>query len=726
MARTATPGKTGGGWAARLSTRIRARPSPAQVLAALIGEIDANRERWMLWSPVAFGLGAAGYLELRAEPAWALLVGLTAGLAILAGLVGRRSSRGLSVFLVLATFLAAGALAGKVRSNAVAAPILAGERTVMTIDGFVVDVVSPGAGGPRLVIAPVEISRLAPQDTPKRVRVTVEAEDIPAPGQAIRLRAMLGPPPPPASPGAYDFARDAWFHGVGGVGFAIGESRPATLDRPPWRLRATMAVNAFRWRLASRIVERMGAERGGIAAAMVTGHEAWITQAQTDAMRASGLAHILSISGLHMAIVGGFLFGLVRLGIAAWPWAALRVPGKKVAALAGLAAIGTYLVISGAPPPALRAAITATVAFAAILFDRQAITLHGLAIAALIILLVQPESAGAPGFQMSFAATAALVALAEAWPRPVREISVPWPIRAFQAATGWLAVSVGASFVAGMATGPFAMQHFNRVAVWGLPANLAVAPLSSFVIMPFLAIGAALEPFGLGGPFLTVAGWGIGAMMWIADGFASAGGAQRLVASGPPFTLALAFIGLMLLCLWRGRLRWLGAPLALAVALWPRPPAPDVWIAPDGSTAAVRQGREAVLLRPDARRFGAELWSRRRGLAAPADVKPSSLYACDRRSCAPTAASPVALALSWSKAGPDAETLAAMCAGAEIVVLRGSAPVTPPECRDRILLDAGDFPAGGAAELYRRGGDWWIVWAQPLRGVRPWTGAAGN
>jgi competence protein ComEC len=466
----------------------------------------------------------------------------------------------------------------------------------------------------------------------------------------------------------------------------------------------------------------MGVERGGIAAAMVTGHEAWITQEQTDAMRASGLAHILSISGLHMAIVGGFLFGLVRLLIAAWPWAALRVPGKKLAAVAGLLAIATYLVISGAPPPALRAAITATVAFAAILFDRQAISLHGLAVAALIILLLQPESAGAPGFQMSFAATAALVALAEAWPRPVREISVPWPIRAFQGAVSWLAVSIGASLVAGLATGPFAMQHFNRVAVWGLPANLAVAPLSSFVIMPFLAVGAALEGVGLGRPFLAIAGWGIAAMMWIADGFASAGGAQRVVASGPPFTLALAFVGLMLLCLWRGRLRWLGAPLALAVALWPRPPAPDVWIAPDGTTAAVRQGREAMLLRSDARRFGAELWSRRRGLAiAPAVAEPA--YACDRRSCAPTAKAPVALALSWSRAGPDLETLDRMCAEAEIVVLRGPAPGLPVSCRDRIVLDAADFAAGGAAELYRRRDGWWIVWAQPLRGVRPWTGA---
>ncbi|MGR4864105.1 ComEC/Rec2 family competence protein [Caulobacter sp. LARHSG274] len=731
MARTATLGKSlgdkaGGGWAARLSTRLRARPSPAEIRARLAAEIGANGERWMLWSPVAFGLGAAGYLELKAEPSWALLAGLAAGLGILAALAGRRSARpGLTVLLILASFLAAGALAGKLRSTLVAAPILAGDRAVMTVEGFVVDVVSPGAGGPRLLIAPVAVSGLAPEDTPKRVRVTVEPDAVPAPGQAVRLWAMLGPPPPPASPGAYDFARDAWFHGVGGVGFAVGAVRPARLDPPPARLRLAMAVNAFRWRLASRIVDDLGVAQGGIAAAMVTGHEAWITQDQTDAMRASGLAHILSISGLHMAIVGGFLFGLVRLLIAAWPWAALRVPGKKLAAVAGLLAIGTYLVISGAPPPALRAAITATVAFAAILFDRQAISLHGLAVAALIILLVQPESAGAPGFQMSFAATAALVALAEAWPRPVREISAPWWIRAIQGSLSWLAVSIGASFVAGLATGPFAMQHFNRVAVWGLPANLAVAPLSSFVIMPFLAVGATLEGVGLGRPFLAVAGWGISAMMWIADGFASAGGAQRVVASGPPFTLALAFVGLMLLCLWRGRLRWLGAPLALAVALWPRPPAPDVWIAPDGTTAAVRQGGAAVLLRPDARRFGAELWSRRRGLAI-APAAEAAAYACDRRSCAPTPAAPVALALSWSKAGPDLETLDRMCAGAEIVVLRGPAPDLPANCRDRIVLDAADFAAGGAAELYRRRDGWWIVWAQPLRGARPWTGVSGR
>jgi ComEC/Rec2-related protein len=182
-----------------------------------------------------------------------------------------------------------------------------------------------------------------------------------------------------------------------------------------------MKVNAVRWALTQRIVAVLGPETGGLAAAMTTGHEAYIPREEVDNLRAAGLAHIISISGLHMAIVGGFAFAAARLLIAAWPWLALRIHGKKAAAVVGLGAVAGYLVLSGAPPPAERAAITASVAFLAILADRQAISLHSLALAAMAVLLLQPEAVTEPGFQMSFAATAALVALAEIWPRPVRE-----------------------------------------------------------------------------------------------------------------------------------------------------------------------------------------------------------------------------------------------------------------------------------------------------------------
>lgn len=380
--------------------------------------------------------------------------------------------------------------------------------------------------------------------------------------------------------------------------------------------------------------------------------------------------------------------------------------------------------ISGAPPPAERAAITATVAFAAILADRRAISLRALAAAALVILALQPEAAAQPGFQMSFAATTALVALAEMWPRPVKEIDAPWWIRLPQGASLWLLGALAASFVAGLATGPFALHHFNRAASYGLFANLLVSPLSSFVIMPFLAVGAALEPLGLGGPFLAVAGWGIGLMTDIAAATARQPAAVVGVASAPAWTLPAAFMGLMLLCLWKGRLRWAGAPMAAVVLLWPRPAAPDVWIAADGAAAAVRVGREAVLLRPDARRFAADLWTRRRGLGIADDPETArdAAFACGRFACRPRNGEGIAY---WAgRKPPRARDLAGLCAPGRLVILRSRAPASG--CDGAFLLSAEDFAAGGAAELWRTPGGWRVVWANDLRGRRPWTAVSDS
>ncbi|OYX92496.1 MAG: competence protein ComEC, partial [Caulobacter sp. 35-67-4] len=225
-------------------------------------ETSANLDRWVLWSPVWFGLGAAGYLEAPVEPPLTLLV-LLAGSGVALWWLSRASPRILIVLAALLAFMMAGGLAAKIRSDRVAAPVIDGERAPRRLEGFVVDVVSPGAGGPRLLIAPVAIGGLAPEATPKRVRVTIDAIDRVEPGDAVRFRAILGPPPPPAAPGSYDFARDAWFNAVGAVGFSLGDISLTELEPPPWRLRVTMAVNAFRWRLAERLVAHMGPESGG-------------------------------------------------------------------------------------------------------------------------------------------------------------------------------------------------------------------------------------------------------------------------------------------------------------------------------------------------------------------------------------------------------------------------------------------------------------------------------
>ena len=618
-------------------------------------------------------------------------------------------------------FAAGGMANARLKTITVEAPIAPAMSAPTVVEGWVVDVDSPGERGHRVVVAPVVVRGLAPEQTPVRLRATVRGEP-PAPGTPVRLFAILNPPPAPAAPGAYDFGRNAFFEGLGGVAFALGETRRADLARPSWRLRLEMAVNGARFDLARRIVARLGERTGGIAAAMTTGHETWIAREDQEMMRDSGLAHILSISGLHMAVVGGFAFFAVRLLVGAWPWLALRVSGKKVAATAGLMAVGAYLVVSGAPPPAERAAITASIAFAAILLDRQAITMHALAVAAMAVLLLHPQAIVTPGFQMSFSATAALVALVEVWPRRLREISAPWPILLVQRAGGWLVAAVAASLVAGLATGPFAVQHFNRMATYGLIANLATAPISDFVMMPFLALGALLEPIGLGAPFLAVTGWGVEVMLAIGRWTAGLPGAVRTIASAPDAVLAISFLGVVFLCLWRGGGRWIGLPFAAAVLLWPRPPAPDVWIGDEGSNAAFRRQEEAVVVRPGVGEFAVELWSRRRGLT-PIE-RSAERWTCSRYACRPDSDQDAApIALWWGRKAPDAQAISAMCEAAPIVSIRAAVAALPPTCAGRLVLDGVDFERG-AVELWRGAGSdrgWAARWSGDVRGDRPWS-----
>ncbi len=706
---------------------VRGRPSLAATLLRLRvwldDQVQGQADRWTLWTPVAFGLGCALYFALMREPMAWLAWGLLMPAAVLMAVSRWSPWRGLTLLLVLSAFAITGFSTAKLRTEAVKAPIAGAGARPQPLTAWVVDIASPGQGGQRLLLAPIRIGSWSGRETPIRARVTLRpGTPLPKPGDVVQVVAILNPPPPPASPGAYDFARDAYFESVGAVGLALGAPRITAQDAsPPARLGLTMRVNAVRWALTLRIVEVLGPETGGLAAAMTTGHEAFIPREQVDNLRAAGLAHIISISGLHMAIVGGFAFAAARLAIAAWPWLALRVHGKKAAALIGLAAVLGYLVLSGAPPPAERAAITASVAFAAILADRQAISLHALALAAMGVLLIQPEAVTEPGFQMSFAATAALVALAEIWPRPVREIAAPWPIRAVQAAATWTLASLAVSFIAGLATGPFAIQHFNRVSTWGLFANLTVAPISSFVMMPALAVGAALTPLGLGQAPLEVAGWAIGLMNRIASIAAGAPASQVVVASAPDWVLPVSFLGLLFACLWRGPLRWAGVPLACAILWAPRPEPPVAWVSADGAAMAIRDGRDAVLLRPDVKLFGAELWSRRRGLtpletAADRDAR----FECEPWSCAPRPAAPVKLAAAWNLKRPlKPGRLDQLCASAEIVVLRNA--FRPESCAAPLVLTERDFEAGGSAEIYRAGAGWRIVWAQDLRGRRPWT-----
>jgi competence protein ComEC len=725
------------GWARGLSTRFGRLPSWRALGVGVKSEAAAQLDRLVLWTPVAFGIGAASYLGLKVEPPlWPLLA--IAAVAVTAAVAVRRLARNrpASAVAALVAVAACGALGGKMRTDQVAAPVIAQGFGVASVDGWVTDVANPSANGERLVIAPVRIAGLPPERMPYRLRIVVPTGAVLGPGAAIRVLTLLDPPPGPAAPGAFDFARDAWFEGVGGVGLAMKPPQIITLAEPPWRLRLAMAVNAWRWSLAEQLHADVARVMGpndhgasGLAAAVTTSHEDWLDNDTRDQLRASGLAHMLAIAGLHMAAVAGFAFFAIRLGVAAWPWLALRAPGKKIAAAGGLIVVALYLILSGAHPPARRAAITASVAFLAILLDRRAISMHSLSIAALLILLAQPEAVAEPGFQMSFCATAALVALAEAWPIRSPAIGLPWPLAVLQRVRDWTIAALMVSFVAGTATGPFAIQHFNRLANYGVPANLSADLVASVVMMPALALGVAAESLGLPhlftDPPLFVAGWAARAVVGLARTFALAPGSGLAFPSAPLIALVISFLGIVFACLWRGRLRWLGLPLAAAVALWPRGEPPVAWIASDGDDAAIVVGRQEIPLRPTMRQYATQLWAQRRGFTLAADPTPGqqALFDCDRKHCTPKAGTAPALSGWWSTRAPKPGDLDALCRASTILVIR--AAVAPPaSCAHVLVVGPDDVARGGAAEIYAARSGWRLVWAQTLRGARPWSVAS--
>ncbi len=363
-------------------------------------EVRVQAARWVLWLPVAFGGGCAVYFGLKVEPAsW---IGWACGAAALgaAGVARWAASR---VAVAIGFSLLAAALLGfadaKLATERARAPVIPEGIGVAQVSGRVVDIAEAAGGRLRLLIEPVAISGLAATELPARVRLTLREPSDVEPGDALTVHAILDPPPGPASPGGFDFARDAWFSRLGGVGLALSPPRPIAL--PPMRgwLWLQVRLNTLRWRLASRLVGDLGGgNAAGLAAAVTTSHQAWLSEADAQDLRDAGLAHMLAIAGLHTAAVTGFVYAAVRLLVAAWPWLALRVSGKKLAAAAGLVACGVYLALSGAHPPARRAAITAGVAFLAMLCGRRPISMRSLAIAALAVLALQPISVVQPGF----------------------------------------------------------------------------------------------------------------------------------------------------------------------------------------------------------------------------------------------------------------------------------------------------------------------------------------
>ena len=583
--------------------------------------------RLVLWLPVLLGLGIWSYFALPFEPApaWGCAV-VAPALGIATG-IARRGGWGALAACWGAAALAAGFALAILSARMADAPQI---RFPMgeTVEGRVIEISRSASGAPRLLLDRVVIYGVEPKETPARVRLTIlddALDGIRRPGQRVRVYASLIPTGEPVEPGAFDFRLRAFFHRIGGIGLTRGH---LLVVPPPGEAglveRAFVRVAEVRDALSRHLRAVLPGRQGAIAAALIVGDRAAIDEADNEALRISSLAHLLAISGLHMAILTGLVFGVVRLGLAAVPWTAYRLSTKKVAAVAALLAGTGYLLLSGGTVATQRAFVMAAVALTAVLLDRPAISLRALALAAVVILALRPFSLLDVGFQMSFAATAALVAGYEAlrrWragrerPRSPRGRGA----RLTRLAGVYVAGLVFTSLLAGSATAPFAAYHFNRGAPYGLLANLLAVPVMGVWIAPAAALAAVLAPVGLADPALRAMGYGIEIVMEVAHMVAALPEADQPVRAAPPAVLGAIALGGLWLALWRGRLRLTGAAVFVAgLAMWASaPPRPDLLVAPGGRLVGLMGAEGRVLDNGSAHSYAAETWLRRDGDMAP-------------------------------------------------------------------------------------------------------------
>ncbi|WP_448664938.1 ComEC/Rec2 family competence protein [Sphingomonas sp. CJ20] len=549
--------------------------------------LEAEREQLVLWLPVMLGVGITAWFLLPDAVRWIALLSAMAALALV-GVALAGVGRAPRALTMAALAVAAGCALVWVRAERVAAPVLA-RPAMVAFEGRVEAVEHLAARGlVRVTLAPV-----ARPDLPPRVRVNIAEEEVPAGlgrRAVLRLRARLMPPAPPSVPGAYDFARAAWFAGLGATGKAFA---PVELlapgDSPGSDLRA---------RLSTHIQSRLPGSGGGIASALATGDTGAISEDDSTAMRRAGLTHLLSVSGLHVSAVTAAAMLVVLRLLALSPALALRVRLPLVAAGAGaLAAVG-YTILTGAQVPTMRSCAAALLVLLALSLGREAITLRLIAAGAVIVLLLWPESLAGPSFQLSFAAVTAIVALHES-PR-VRG----WFLKREE---GWgprlaraLASLLLTGLVVELALMPIALFHFHKSGLYGAAANIVAIPLTTFVIMPLEALALALDLVGLGAPLWWLTARALDLLLGLAHVTASAPGSVLPLPGMPGGAYALMVAGGLWLALWRTRVRWAGAaPLAAGMAWALLTPAPDLLVTGDGRHLAIRTDTGGMALLRD-------------------------------------------------------------------------------------------------------------------------------
>ncbi len=709
----------------RLWTTLAARRQPAREDRSRPSGRIAEDHR-LLHVAFAFAAGIALYFQLPAEPSLALLLCLAGG-GLLAATVAHRQGR-LPPAALLALALFCGVAAGAWRTASVAAPVLELPRSA-TLTGRVIERV-PTAAGSQLVMELSSAEGLGRQAMPRRVRLSLRGTsggDL-LPGEGVRLRARLLPPSGPVRPGGYDFAFAAYFRGIGATGFVFGAPERIDLGPPGAWLSFMAAIQKLRIDVAQEADAALGkGDESAISAALLVGLRGEISrQAEAD-LREAGLSHVLSISGLHMALFAGGMYAVVLGGLALFPTLALRLPISRFAAAAALLAATCYLLLSGASIATQRSYLMIGLVFIGLMTGRRGLSLRSVALSGLLLLALRPEELFAPGFQMSYAAVICLIAAYGdygRWSRARagrRRPSDHGLLRHLVHRLWTWGCGISAtSLIAGLATGIIAAHHFDRLAPYGLLGNLLAMPAVSMVIMPAGVAAFLMQPLGLAAPALTVMGQGIAFMLAAASFTASLSDSDGVIGQLPALAGLLLTVAVFWAFLAEGLQRLLAVgPALVGLILWGLDRPPDIYVSDRGTQIAARDRDGTLRITGGRIGFSAEVWLTGEGV--PERRFASHRQSADQASCDPLGCVVAAYppARSRSPAGslmdtgpakgktlsshppplhiamprkPDA--LESDCLAADILVTGLTAP---PNCTAPLILDGGSRRLGGAA-----------------------------
>lgn len=684
------------------STAFRSRQTPpldkarGALAAASRGVehwLEAERGQLPLWCPVALAIGIVSWFILPARADWMALICLCLAGAMALLLVGRRGSRVARSICLLLLLTAAGCLLPWAKATWIGTSVLA-RAAFVTVDARIERVEPlPARGITRLIAVPQGRA-----DLPARVRLNLGEDAMPpgkalASGDVIRVRVRLMPPAPASLPGGYDYARRAYFDGIGATGRIV----------PPVVVLSRQENRGFeiRRRLSDHIARRVEGAPGALAVTMATGDRGRIAPADEDAMRQSGLSHLLSISGLHVtALIGIVVFVVYRL-LALSTRLALRWPLMLLSAGAGAAAGVGYTLLTGAEVPTIRSCVSALLVMAGLAMGREAISLRLLAVGALIIMILWPQAVVGPSFQLSFMAVTVIISLHE-HPK----------IRALFAArdeAAWARIlrGLGALLLTGLAVEialmPIALYHFHRMGLLGSVANMVAIPLTEFVVMPAEALALLLDVIGAGAPAWWVVEKALALLIALAHLVAAQTSAVVLTPAIPPVAFAVTMLGFLWCLLWRRALRWAGlAVIALGLIGYATASTPDILVSADGHHVAVRtpEGRVA-LLRDKAGDYVRDQFSE----LSAVEGDPRALAELSTARCSPDlctiavrkAGRTSHLLLTRSRLTVPWSALVQSCAASDIVI---ADRWLPRRCRPRWLkLDRRDLARRGGAAI---------------------------